>query len=261
MSCYDVSGDRYMIRKTTFLLRSIWENPQWCDEVLTTFEQWVLNGASRSEVKNKLKTLITAELHEEPVLYKCNVDLDQVYWEQLTEFLCTCFYRKSLRSSLPDVPSDDLWMHLTDQQNWGPLSLHPQQDKAIKETVPVPLFPLEQKLLAVGGTRMIYRYEPDLKQLLTNAIVFDAQIELIRGELHNCHSNVAHYWNKNRERLAIVTGYALSEDGLWRQHSWLLRKNVIVEQCRLLETTIRREKYFGIILTDNEAEIFSKMNK
>src|SRR5260370_28591465 len=43
---------------------------------------------------------------------------------------------------------------------------HPQQDQAIKETVPVPLVPLEQKLLARGGARMVYRLEPDLEPLL-----------------------------------------------------------------------------------------------
>ena len=250
-----------MIQQTTLLLHSVWETSLWRDDVLATFEKWVLDGASRSDVKSRLKALIEAELHEQPVLRRSDIDLGQVNWEQLTEFLCTFFYRKRLQSSLPDVPSDEMWMQLTDQQNWGPLSLHPQQDKAIKETVPVPLFPLEQKLLAVGGTRMVCRYEPDLKRLLKDAIVFDETTELIPGELHNCHSNVAHFWNENREKLAIVTGYALSEDGLWRQHSWLLRKNVTVEQYWLLETTVTRERYFGIILTESEAEIFAKMNE
>jgi hypothetical protein len=91
--------------------------------------------------------------------------------------------------------------------------------------------------------------------------VFDECVELVSGKLHTCHSNVAHYWDENRERLAIATGYALSKDGLWRQHSWLLQKKVSAEQCRILETTVNREKYFGIILNDGEAEIFSQVNK
>jgi hypothetical protein len=250
-----------MIQQTTFLLRSIWKTSVCRDEVLATFEKWILDGASRSSIKGRLRALIESELHKESELSRCAIDLGQINWEQLTEFLCACFYRKRLRSSLPDVPSDDMWMQLTDQQNWGPLSLHPQQDKPIQETVPVPLFPLEQKLLTVGGTRMVYRYEPDLKRLLKNAVVFDECAELIPGTPHTCHSNVAHYWNENKEILAIATGYALSEDGLWRQHSWLLRKNVMAKQCPLLETTVKREKYFGIILTDTEAESFSKANE
>jgi hypothetical protein len=42
--------------------------------------------------------------------------------------------------------------------------------------------------------------------------------------------------------ISIATGYALSDDGLWRQHSWgILREGV-------LETTKVRVKYFGILL-------------
>src|ERR1019366_5879653 len=114
-----------MIQPTTFLLRSIWKTSPCRNELLATFENWVLDGATRNGVKSRWKKLIEAELHEQPLLRECDIDLEQVNWEQMTEFLCTCFYRKRLRSSLPDVPSDDIWMQLTDQQNEGPLSLHP----------------------------------------------------------------------------------------------------------------------------------------
>lgn len=73
-------------------------------------------------------------------------------------------------------------------------------------------------------------------------------------------SYVARYWNDHRETCAIVTGYALSEDGFWRQHSWLRRKEPTAEQYHLLETTIRRAKYFGMILTEVEAELFYQYN-
>ncbi|MBV9613952.1 MAG: hypothetical protein JO031_00680 [Ktedonobacteraceae bacterium] len=208
-----------------------------------------------------MKNLIETTLPEQPQLRKHDIDLEQVSWEQVTEFLCTCFYRKRIRSPLPDVPPDDVWVKLIDQQNWGPLSRHPQQDKAIKETVPVPLFPLEQKLLAVGGARMVYRYEPDLKRLLKSAVVFNEPVESIPGEAHNCHSNVARLWRENRDGLAIATGYALSADGLWRQHSWLIFFDMSGGESKILETTIKREKYFGIILTSREAEVFSQMNQ
>jgi hypothetical protein len=37
-----------------------------------------------------------------------------------------------------------------------------------------------------------------------------------------CHENVARLWTDKRWGLvAIGTGYALSEDGLWRRHSWV----------------------------------------
>jgi len=47
-----------------------------------------------------------------------------------------------------------------------------------------------------------------------------------------------------------VTGWALSNDGIWRQHTWLLKGKAIVE------TTSPREKYYGFVLTDEEANQF-----
>lgn len=247
-----------MIQQTTSLLRLIWEFPSRRDNVLTTFERWIQDGASRNDAKNKLKALIEAQFIEQAELCSSDVDLFHINWDQLVEFLCICFYRKRLRSPLPEVPSDELWVKLTDQQSWEPLSLHPQQDKAIKETVPVPLFPLEQKLLAGGGTRMVYRDEPDLKLLLSRGEPFDEPAELVYGKSGQCHLNVAQLWNEQKEILTIVTGYALSEDGLWGQHSWLIRKNPTSGQCRLVETTIKRVKYFGVLLTEAEAAVFYK---
>ena len=44
-----------------------------------------------------------------------------------------------------------------------------------------------------------------------------------------------------------MTGYALSDDGLWRSHSWVVTDEV------LYETTVARELYFGIELEEEEA--------
>jgi len=52
----------------------------------------------------------------------------------------------------------------------------------------------------------------------------------------------------------IVTRYALSDDGMWRQHSWVLVGE------RLVETTEEREQYFGVVLSDGEAEEFRRWN-
>jgi len=253
------SKEDIMIQQTTFLLRSIWETTPWRNDLLATFERWIQEGTSRREVKSKVKALIQTRLPAQSA-FSDSVDLEQVNWDHLIEFLCTCFYRKRLRRPLPEVPSDDIWIRLTDEHSRGPLSFHPQQDRAIKETVPVPLVPLEQKLLAQGGTHMVYRLEPDLEPLLLRGEVFDELAELVPGELHTCHANAALLWNENREALALVTGYALSEDDLWRQHSWLLRKQPTVEQSRLIETTAKRVTYFGFILNDVEAETFLRMN-
>lgn len=249
-----------MALQVTALLRSIWQSPSWRNEVLATFEQWVQDGATRNDVKSKLQAMLERDITEKAALCMDEFDLKQINWEQCIEFLCICFYQKRLRSPLPDIPPDHVWITLTDQENWGPLSLHPQQDKAIKETVPVPLFPLEQQLLTLGGTRMIYRYEPDLKLLLERGETFSGPVELISGESRQCHANVARIWNEQREIVSIVTGYALSEDGLWRQHSWLIQGKLTVGPYRLIETTTSRIMYFGVLLTQTEAEVFYQTN-
>ena len=69
-------------------------------------------------------------------------------------------------------------------------------------------------------------------------------------ENSRCHSNCAHIWNCKPKEYKIVTGWALSDDGIWRQHTWLLRSKAIVE------TTSPREKYYGFVLTDEEANQF-----
>jgi len=47
----------------------------------------------------------------------------------------------------------------------------------------------------------------------------------------------------------IGTGYCFLDDGLWRQHSWGVRKK------GLLETLGERDRYFGIVMIGIEADV------
>jgi hypothetical protein len=249
-----------MTQPVISLLRFIWKTQALQTKVLTTFETWVKQGVSRKDVKDQAKLFIEALFVEQPTPWMSQIDLEQVDWDQFVEFLCQCFYCKRLCRSLPNAPSDDAWMHLTNEQNKGALFLHPQQERAIKDTVPVPLFPLEQKLLEYGGIRLVYRDEPDLQLLLERGEIFDEQADLVGGETGQCHLTVARLWREQKEAFMIGTGYALSADGLWRQHSWLFRRQPAPGENRLVETTLKRVKYFGIMLTEAEAERFSQNN-
>ena len=92
------------------------------------------------------------------------------------------------------------------------------------------------------------QFEPDLENILKRGHVFDGKnASLIKWPESRCHENVARLWDRNRTH-KIVTGWALSSDGVWRQHSWLL-----YDGGRVLETTSPRVKYFGFVLTDDEA--------
>lgn len=217
-------------------------------------------GISRAEAKDRRQVLIATHLAEQPAAWPDASDLALVQWDSFIEFFCTCSYRQRLRIPLPEVPPDALWEKLTDEHHGGTLSHHPQQEQAIRETVPVPLVPLEQLLLTHGGTLLAYRHEPDLKILLQRGEVFAEPAELVPGEPDRCHPNVARFWSEHRDACAIVTGYALSEEGWWRQHSWLLRRQVAPGVARFVEATISRLKYFGVILTKAEAEHFVQVN-
>ena len=93
------------------------------------------------------------------------------------------------------------------------------------------------------------------RQLLEAGSLMDGFVKLKPLKANNCHQNVASIWRaKESGILGIATGYALSEDGLWRQHT------LGVVREGLLETTKKREKYFGIILQGEKAGHFSDCN-
>ena len=72
----------------------------------------------------------------------------------------------------------------------------------------------------------------------------------VPGEVSDCHRNSARLWQE-RLATAIGSGYTLSRDGLWREHSWAWRND-----GALLETTEARLKYFGIRLESDRADRF-----
>jgi hypothetical protein len=85
-------------------------------------------------------------------------------------------------------------------------------------------------------------------------------------EPNRCHDNVSELWKGRgpRSRLfAIVTGYALTDDdsdpddGIWRPHSWALSRTA--GRILIIETTLERSQYFGLILDGQNADIFANL--
>jgi hypothetical protein len=115
---------------------------------------------------------------------------------------------------------------------------------------------LRGRLLERDGREVVLVWhEPHVGQLLSRGRDFNAADPdtCILGE-SMCHSNAALLWRLSLGEVGIVTGYALSGDGLWRQHSWGLRGE------RVVETTRPRVRYFGFKLTGEEAEKFASEN-
>jgi len=136
-----------------------------------------------------------------------------------------------------------------------PIPDHQRAFMEMKRLEHLQLYPefvkLEQKLLSIAGDMVVPRREPDQDKILSRGRQWIGHnIKIIKGQTRNCHGNVAKSWRRNQRRYRIATGWALSEDGLWRQHSWL------VEGRTLIETTTPREKYFGFELTPREAQQF-----
>ena len=112
---------------------------------------------------------------------------------------------------------------------------------------------LKKKLLSLGGDLVVADYEEDLFNILKRGILWNKTDKYVSGMTSQCHHNTANLYMKEKID-QIVTGYALSSDGLWRQHSWGLLKN------KTVETTERRIKYFGFVLDEEESEEFLEYN-
>jgi hypothetical protein len=112
---------------------------------------------------------------------------------------------------------------------------------------------LKVLLLRLGGDFIVapQRADPDISALLEFGFLMRGPITMELMARNGCHQNVASLWKSPKRRIiGVATGYAMSEDGLWRQHSWgVLRDG-------LLETTEAREIYFGILLQGSGADRF-----
>ena len=111
--------------------------------------------------------------------------------------------------------------------------------------------PLKKILLGIGGWGVCIHQEPDLGKILKRGRRFPARSKTMRGEPIQCHLNSACCWDENRDLCTICTGYALSKDGMWRQHSWVFTNDKVV-----VETTEKRVAYWGFLLKPDECERF-----
>ena len=117
---------------------------------------------------------------------------------------------------------------------------------------------LRTLLLAAGGIQLVAppRSDPTVPSLLEAGFVMAGPVHCEIMEDSQCHQNVARAWTQRGSGVVgIGTGYALSDDGLWRQHSWgVLREGIF-------ETTAPRIKYFGILLQGRDADSFAESNR
>lgn len=111
------------------------------------------------------------------------------------------------------------------------------------------------ELLQTNGSVVVPAYDTydDLILLINEWVFFGETNTFIKWRPSSCHENSASYCKKNKNA-SLYTWYALSDDNLWRQHSW------VVEWNNVLETTVWRISYYGVELTWDKLEQFIKDN-
>jgi hypothetical protein len=118
---------------------------------------------------------------------------------------------------------------------------------------------LHDRLLSIGGRNLVHPLggDADMPAVISKGALMPGTVQYKRMRTSACHRNVAKLWLQVPCRLsAIGTGYALSDDGLWRQHSWGIKRD-----GTLVETTVVRVHYFGLQLRDRAAGLFAEQNK
>lgn len=162
------------------------------------------------------------------------------------------------RASLRCTPMDAAWRRRT-AENWWSQDYRGPLDADMRA-----MFPLRDRLLQFGGEMTcLPGADEDLSRILERGQFWlGEKSKLSVGRASRCHSNSAALWeaNQNLERSAmhIATGYALSDDGMWRQHSWCVWEKP--RSIKIVETTVRRVGYFGFVLTSEEAWDFYGAN-
>lgn len=148
------------------------------------------------------------------------------------------------------------------------LKLKPCNEEALKRAVyPEWMKTVVNKILSIGG---YYVQEHPLfdksdklffKAMKERGRLWSGKSLLMVGRPSQCHKNSCDLWfaNKDRDNCRICTGFALSEDGLWRIHSWVV--NIRDDgNMQIVETTVKRLAYFGYIMSTEECETFDDDN-
>jgi hypothetical protein len=136
--------------------------------------------------------------------------------------------------------------------------LEPERKKSLRESYGENYPRLQERLLSIGGEACVMPVlEEDYQKIMlrgdSTAPTPDAPLVFKKGANCHCHANSARLYEKHK-RYSLCTGYALSQDGVWRPHSWCRNGK------RIVETTTPRLVYFGFTMTKEEAEEFSYSN-
>jgi hypothetical protein len=100
---------------------------------------------------------------------------------------------------------------------------------------------LAHVLLSHGGERVVPPLTPDLliDVFRTRGRLWSSPVRFVPGQASACHRNAVALWRAG-DASAVGSGYALSDDGLWCEHTW-----AVADDGQLIETTEPRVAYSG----------------
>jgi hypothetical protein len=113
---------------------------------------------------------------------------------------------------------------------------------------------LKAKLFAIGGNEISPQPCPFVSEIASHGVLVELPVKLRPMAGNRCHHNVSSLWEQRQKRSrlrAIATGYVLNEDGMWRWHTWG------IAATHILETTVVRLQYFGILMDAEYADAFA----
>lgn len=158
-------------------------------------------------------------------------------------------------------PASEEWKNTLEERNTWWYKDKPEADNPCDQEQMKKMFLLRNRLLSFGGElACMDLYEADYKDIMERGqFWYGEHARFKKGLPSRCHSNSARLWDANRGACQIATGYALSADGCWRQHSWVVQP--LKTKHRIWETTVARIAYFGFVMTDEECERFLYENE
>ena len=156
---------------------------------------------------------------------------------------------------------DTDWQKNINKDKWWAKGYTGEIEERCKKNIP-----LRDRLLEIGGCEVCMpAYEEDLEDITEYGQLWDnIGVKMMKGRPGKCHGNSAELWYNNKDTwrsghaLIICTGYALSADGFWRQHSWLV--HTTPGSNSIIETTEPRIAYYGFGMTYEQATEFEENN-
>lgn len=141
------------------------------------------------------------------------------------------------------------WKKHLDSKWWG-TGFKGEIDEACKLMIP-----LRDRLLSFGGEEACFVYaNSDVEELMKRGqLWYGDRVVKMRGEPERCRESSIRFWYQNRKvdngnGIRYASGYALSDDGMWRQHFWCIQVNE--KGNKILEVAEKRKLYFGILFND-----------